>query len=236
MANSYFQFKQFKIERDKCAMKVCTDSCLFGAWVPIPTSTKTILDIGTGTGLLSLMCAQKTNASITGIEIDEAAYLQTQSNFKNSHWNNRLEVVLGDIRKYAFQQKFDFIICNPPFFKDKIVSFSPTEKIAKHSTHLNIYELFESIHNLLNLNGQFACLFPFFRKDEIEKIAYEFNFHLVHSIYFKQSTSHSYFRYAAVFTTQKNEPLSHQEVAIKNELGHYSDAVIQLLQPYYLYL
>ncbi len=236
MANQFFQFKQFRIDQEKCGMKVCTDSCLFGAWITIPSTTKTILDIGTGTGLLSLMLAQKTKASITGIEIDDGAFEQTISNFKNSRWNDKLTIVQGDVRTYPFNQKFDFIVCNPPFFKDKIISFSQAEKIAKHSTHLSLEELFISIDRLLNENGKCALLFPFFRKQEIEQLALIYHFEIEETFYFKQTPSHDYFRYAVLLSKEKIAALKHLSCSIKNADDTYSDIAVTLLQPYYLNL
>ena len=113
MANTYFQFKQFTIHQDKCAMKVCTDSCVFGAWIPIPKNTQHILDIGSGTGLLSLMMAQRTNAIIEGIEIENNAYLQSVENFNNSKWSDRLHMHHGNIKDFAFNKKFDLDIDEP---------------------------------------------------------------------------------------------------------------------------
>jgi tRNA1Val (adenine37-N6)-methyltransferase len=169
MSNNYFQFKQFKIEQENCAMKVCTDSCLFGAWLQPTENVTSILDIGTGTGLLSLMLAQKSTAQIHAIEIDKNAYLQANENFDNSVWKDRLHVHLGDIKSFNFPNTFDFIITNPPFFKNEVESEMHTEKIAKHSLHLNLTELLSAIHRLLSDSGKFAILLPFFRKDELEK-------------------------------------------------------------------
>lgn len=236
MANQFFQFKQFRIDQEKCGMKVCTDSCLFGAWISVPSTAKTILDIGTGTGLLSLMLAQKTNANITGIEIDNGAFEQTSANFKNSSWSKKLTVVQGDVRTYPFNEKFDFIVCNPPFFKDKIISFSQAEKIAKHSTHLSLEELFASIDRLLNENGKCALLFPFFRKQEIEQLAIHYHFEIAQTFYFKQTPSHDYFRYAVLLSKEKTVDINHLTCSIKNADDSYSDTAVALLQPYYLYL
>ena len=236
MSNNYFQFKQFKIEQDNCAMKVCTDSCLFGAWITLPVNTKSILDIGTGTGLLSLMLAQKSTAKIDAIEIDENAVAQATINFNNSIWKDRLTCFSGDIKDFTFTRKYDFIVCNPPFYKDEFSSTSKGEKIAKHSLFLSLEDLMNSINNLLNNDGKFAILLPFYRKEEFEKLAEQFSFFPEKTLAIKQTPTHPFFRYAAIFSKQKNTKFLNQEITIKTSEDIYSNEFIELLKPYYLYL
>jgi tRNA1Val (adenine37-N6)-methyltransferase len=139
MANSFFQFKQFIIHQDRCAMKVTTDACLFGAWVAKEvggqkSEVETILDIGTGTGLLSLMLAQKTNATIDSVEIDEAAAEQAQENANASLWKDRIFVMPGDAKDmaYTFCKNFDIIISNPPFYENELTSSDHQKNLAHH--------------------------------------------------------------------------------------------------------
>lgn len=236
MPNHYFQFKQFRIEQDRCAMKVCTDSCLFGAWIKVDENVDSILDIGTGTGLLSLMLAQKSTAAITGIEIDEDAFLQNKENFENSIWKERLSVYAGDVKSYPFTQKFDFIVCNPPFYEHEKESVAAGEKMAKHSSHLTLQELLRVTDNLLTENGKFAILLPYYRKDEIEYIASKHQFFPEKTLYIKQTPAHSYFRYAAIFSKTITDSVEHMEFPIKEQAVNYSKEAHDLLQPYYLYL
>ena len=115
MPNPYFQFKQFTVRHDKCAMKVGTDGVLLGAWAPVQ-DVKRILDVGAGSGLISLQLAQRNpEAVITSVEIDPAAAAQAQENIQSSPWSNRMEVVCCDFRKYHPEDKFDLIVSNPPF-------------------------------------------------------------------------------------------------------------------------
>src|SRR5450631_3963277 len=117
MPNPYFQFKHFTIRQDRCAMKVCTDACLFGAWLPAKVpATARVLDIGSGTGLLMLMLAQKNGGDIHGIELDPDAFGQLGENIAGSPWAKRLQIFEGDVRQYVSQEKYDLIITNPPFF------------------------------------------------------------------------------------------------------------------------
>src|SRR4051812_24083842 len=117
MSNNYFQFKEFVIQQEHCAMKVCTDSCLFGAWASAwANNKKRILDIGAGTGLLMLMLAQNSSAIIDGIEIEPGCYRQLSTNVTSSPWADRLHAIENDVRQFQFKEKYDFIISNPPFF------------------------------------------------------------------------------------------------------------------------
>ncbi len=236
MPNTYFQFKQFKIEQGKCAMKVCTDSCLFGAWITVDENVKSILDIGTGTGLLSLMLAQKTIANIFGIEIDKNAFLQTKENFENCIWKERLTAYSGDVKSFLFPQKFDFIVCNPPFYENEVDSRLHEEKIAKHSLHLGFNDLLISIEKLLHASGKFAILLPYYRKDEFEKLASQYKFYPEKNINIKQTTAHDFFRYIGIFSKTKNEQISHEEISIKTRDNNYSAEATILLKSYYLYL
>jgi len=146
LANSYFQFKQFTIHQDQCALKVCTDACILGAWfsAKIPQYA-TVLDIGTGTGLLMMMLAQRSQAEIHGIEIDLAAYRQAKENTSQNDWAARMKVFPGDARTFHFPLQYEFIITNPPFFDNDLQSASDREQIAKHSKHLTLEELIQVI-------------------------------------------------------------------------------------------
>jgi len=135
MANTYFQFKQFTVQQDKCAMKVTTDSCLFGSLSPTLSEGEgvlNVLDIGTGTGLLSLMFAQKKqNALIEAIEIDKDAFEQAKENIAASPWSYRINIIHADARNYPFPQKYDVIISNPPFYQNVL----NTDDKMKNITH-----------------------------------------------------------------------------------------------------
>ncbi len=235
MPNNYFQFKQFKVEQDNCAMKVCTDSCLFGAWITLTENTETILDIGAGTGLLSLMLAQKSTAKIDAIEIDVYAVAQATINFNNSIWKDRLTCFYGDIKNFPFVKKYDFIICNPPFYKDELSSTSKEEKIAKHSLYLTLEDLVNSINNLINDDGKFAILLPFYRKEEFEKLAEQFSFFPEKTLAIKQTPTHTFFRYAGIFS-KKSCIINEDKIEIKDNTQQYSSEATNLLKPYYLYL
>lgn len=238
MKNSFFQFQQFKIEQKKSSMKVCTDSCLFGAWVAEKIvinklNLKNILDIGAGTGLLSLMLAQKTNASIDAIEIDLDSFEQTKENFDASPWQGRFRVFNNDIKEIVFEKKYDFIICNPPFFEGDLKSKAQSKNLAKHHDGLTLDELMEQIKTNLNPDGHFAVLLPFHRVDYFKNLAIERNFFLQEELIVQQTPTHNYFRGLLLFgTTSAN--LITERLSIKDDKDIYSPRFSELLHDYYL--
>lgn len=238
MSNNYFQFKQFTIHQDQCAMKVCTDACLFGALVANEIqldNTKHILDIGTGTGLLSLMLAQKNNATINAVEIDSAAFEQATANIALTPWKDNISIYNTDITTFYPDKKYDFIISNPPFFETDLKSNDAKKNAAKHDTTLTLTDLIENINRLLNHDGYFAVLIPFHRCEYFETAASTFGFHLAKKIAVKQTPKHNYFR-AVLFFSKQSADQKEIAMQIKNEAGNYSEAFIALLKDYYLHL
>ena len=217
-------------------MKVCTDSCLFGAWIEIDENVKSILDIGTGTGLLSMMLAQRSAAVIHAVEIDDNAYQQACENVAASPWKERISLYHEDIRNLSVSQKYDLVVCNPPFYEKDMHSYRREEKIAKHSHHLSFNDLLIAINHHLKEDGSFAILLPRSRKEEFEKIAIEQGYNTVQSLFIRQTPGHNLFRIAAIFTRNKAQKNISNEISIKNKEGDYSADAINLLKPYYLYL
>jgi tRNA1Val (adenine37-N6)-methyltransferase len=244
MSNSYFQFKQFTIQQDRCAMKVTTDGCLFGAWVSEDVSyrmpdIRTMLDIGTGTGLLSLMLAQKnTELKIDAIEIDEDAAKQAAENVAASPWKEKIEVFHADAKTFSFSKKYDCIISNPPFYTNELKGDRTKKNIAHHDEGLLLPELLSIIKNNLNKDGQFYLLLPYKRNDEIRRLVIENELEITELVFVRQSVSHDFFR-ILLSGKLKGETLTEtriNEIAIKNEEQQYSTAFMSLLKDYYLHL
>ena len=240
MPNHYFQFQQFKVEQEKSSMKVCTDSCLFGAWVADKMEkrwidAKNILDIGSGTGLLSLMIAQKFSGTIDAIEINEDSYLQTKENFIKSPWDARLRAIHGDVTKWISPIKYHFIISNPPFFENDLKSPDQNKNEAKHPTSLSLKAFLQSIKNNLAVDGNFALLLPYHRIQYFKDLAQENNFYLSEELLIKQTPNHPYFRGILLFDTKPVSTTSN-ELIIKDKDGNYTQLFQSLLKDYYLAL
>lgn len=162
MSNAWFQFKQFTVTQDKCAMKVTTDACIQAAWTPIGVQTERVLDIGTGTGLLSLMLAQRQpTAKIDTVEYDPDAAEQAIENFKASPWEQRVQLTNCDIKDYYPAARYDLIICNPPFFSNSLLSGRESKDRARHDISLSQKELAHVVRRLLAPQGRFSILLPF---------------------------------------------------------------------------
>lgn len=237
MANSYFKFKQFTINQENCAMKVCTDACILGAWFPakIP-QTATVLDIGSGTGLLMMMLAQRSQGEIHGIEIDPAAYAQLQENTSQNDWKARLKVFAGDARTFQFPVKYDFIISNPPFFENDLLSTDDREQVAKHSKHLTLEALLDVIDANLQPRGAFGILLPYHRWEEFNKLAIQKNFSLTEKLVVRHTPKHAPFRAILHYTRSNDNFAPSIELAIKQDAGSYTPEFVELLKDYYLYL
>lgn len=157
---SLFKFKEFDIEQSGCAQKVGTDSMVLGAFVDHINPGR-ILDIGTGNGVLALMMAQKfENAFITGVEIQKGCAEVAQSNFKNSQFHRRLEVVNADVNTFQVSGKFDLIVSNPPFFKNATPSARIDRNVARHQSSLNVKQILNFVSDSLSLNGALWLVLP----------------------------------------------------------------------------
>ena len=238
MSNSYFQFKQFTIHQEHCAMKVTTDACLFGAVVANElkdTNNNSILDIGCGTGLLSLMIAQQNNATIDAIEIDEAAYQQATENFAASPWAARLITLHTDALHFTPNKKYDIIISNPPFFENDLRSENEKKNAAKHDTTLTLDNLITIADEHLTTNGIFTVLLPYHRVEGFIEAATIAGLYLTKKILAKQTPTHNYFRGILFFSRNKIEP-QQKDIIIKDGQNNYTTDFTELLKDYYLYL
>ncbi|MGN1263235.1 MAG: tRNA1(Val) (adenine(37)-N6)-methyltransferase [Prevotella sp.] len=162
MSNNHFSFKQFTVRQEKCAMKVGTDGTLLGAWAETPTTSNKprILDIGTGTGLIALMMAQRfASADIVAIDIDEDAVAQAQENVRNSPFADRITVMKARLQDYT-DNKFDAMVCNPPFFVDALPCPDSKRSVARHATTLTFQELMSSAFRLLTDHGELSVIIP----------------------------------------------------------------------------
>jgi tRNA1Val (adenine37-N6)-methyltransferase len=223
-------------------MKVCTDACLFGAWAAADVqmqAAKNILDIGSGTGLLSLMLAQQSAATITAIEIEESAYNQTVSNFDLSPWKERLDVVHTSIQDYASKNKenlFDCIITNPPFYEQDLTSPDHAKNLALHSTALPWDDLVKSVASLLQENGTWYVLVPTLRAYTMQKIASNYGLYLSEECLMYNDAKHLPIRAMLKFVKQKETVIQRNKIVIKNADQSYTAEFTNYLKEYYLHL
>lgn len=161
MRRGGFTFKQFHIDHSRCAMKVGTDGTLLGAWAALPPHAKKILDIGTGSGLIAIMAAQRhPTAKITAIDIDKDCVMQATENAVASPWAERIEVIETPLQEYSQEEKFDVIISNPPYFADSMHSPDRQRTTARHTASLSFKELTDGVLRLLADDGLFAVILP----------------------------------------------------------------------------
>ena len=173
MANGYFQFKQFTIRQQHCAMKVGTDGTLLGAWAQASAGLCRVLDVGTGTGLIALMMAQRyPEARAIAIDIDEKAVFQAQENVSASPFADRIKVIEADVQTFEDSEKFDSIVCNPPFFEDSLVCPDPQRTEARHTVSLGYRQLMASAFRLLKDNGRFSVIIPADCRSRLESEAH----------------------------------------------------------------
>jgi tRNA1Val (adenine37-N6)-methyltransferase len=167
---STFRFKQFDILQDKTAMKVGTDGVLLGAWSDVVNSNS-VLDIGTGTGVISLMIAQRSSAKITPIEIEENAYFQAKQNFEKSKWIDRFEVYHTSLQNFKPEHKFDTIVSNPPFFNNSQKTPNESRNFARHTDSLSFDELLKFTSENLSDIGKASFIIPYDSENQFLVIA-----------------------------------------------------------------
>lgn len=219
-------------------MKVCTDACILGAWFADKAPAwSSVLDIGSGTGLLMLMLAQKHKGEIRGIELDLEAFRQLQDNIGQSPWRQMLRVFPGDARTYSFPGKFDFIIANPPFYENDLPATTAAANLARHSKELTLAELLEVIDTNLTPEGSFGVLLPYHRTAWFEEQAtLSHGFSLREKLLVRQTPRHDFFRSVLYFSRNREKFAPTTELTIQNSEGVYSEDFTELMRDYYLYL
>jgi len=179
MAKPTFRAKQFTIQQDRCAQKVSTDGILFGAWLNYAGAER-ILDVGAGTGVLSLIAAQRNHtAKITALDIDPDAAEQARENVAASPWPARIKVLTTDARTYQPENLFDLVICNPPYYANSLISPDQRTNVAKHSEDLTFQDLVRVADRSLTPDGRFAVIIPVERENDLVPIAAKHNLHFV---------------------------------------------------------
>lgn len=231
--SNLFQFKQFSIQQELSAMKVGTDGVLLGAWMTPKEGN--LLDIGAGTGLLSLMMAQRTIASmIDAVEIEKQAYQQALINSKASRWEDRIVVHHSRIQDFETNKKYDLIFSNPPYFIDSYKANESTRNTARHTDKLPHHELINSVKRLLKKEGIFAVILPVQEALSLMEEAFIEGLFLARKCLVKSNVNKASKRTLMEFS-QENRAVVEEELIIEAEKRHqYTKEYINLTQDFYL--
>lgn len=236
MSNNYFEFKQFRVGQERCAMKVTTDACIQGAWTPVLQDVKRVLDIGAGTGLLALMLVQRNpDLTVDAIEFDTHAAQQASENISASPWKNRINILEGDVREYSFRNKYDLIISNPPFFNNSLLSNDANNDMARHTLHLSYTELLKVITSQLADDGYASILLPFAEYQLWTTLATEAGFFEIDKLLISHTADAPVKRVVSIFSKKEPSYVDEQKLFIMDG-QNYSQAFTDLLSPFYLNL
>jgi tRNA1Val (adenine37-N6)-methyltransferase len=236
MPNSFFAFKQFVIRQDKCAMKVSTDAVLLGAWI-MPNGSKNILDIGTGTGVIALMLAQKSKAQIDAIDIDENAVTQAKQNFKESIFKNTFSITQTSFQEFAKQAstKYDLIVTNPPYFEQSLKSSDEQRSLARHADVLPFEELLDGVLKLLNEKGKFCLILPTLEAIKFRSLAEKKGLFLSKLLRVKSRTDKEIEKRHLMQFEIKPSEFSENTLSIEHEVRHtYTPEYKELTKDYYI--
>ena len=235
-SKSTFKFKEFSVKQDKCAMKIGTDAVLLGTWSSLENNPFSILDIGSGTGILSLMLAQRSSAEvIDAIEIDDDAYEQCVDNFENSHWGDRLFCYHASLEEFVeeIEDKYDLIISNPPFYSEDYKTDNTQRDIARFSDAMPFGHLLESVSKLLSENGIFTVIIPFKEEERLIEIALNSGLFANRILRVKGNPISDIKRSLIAFSFKKKE-IEMNELIIETSRHQYTEDYINLTQDFYL--
>lgn len=234
---SKFSFKQFSVEQDRCAMKVGTDAVVLGAWCPIDNNPFSILDIGTGTGIIALMLAQRSSAEqIDALEIDEDAYEQAVDNFENSPWSDRLFCFHAGLDEFVEEpeDEYDIIISNPPFFSEDYKTENSQRDLARFQDAMPFEDLIEAADLLLSENGIFSVIIPYKEEERFINLCSNVELFPVKITRVKGSHTTPVVRSLLAFKRYELPVMTTDELVIEITRHVYTQEYIDLTKDFYL--
>jgi tRNA1Val (adenine37-N6)-methyltransferase len=220
-------------------MKVGTDGVLLGAWCSLENSPKKILDIGTGTGIISLMLAQRSSAiTIDGVEIDKSAYMQTVDNFENSDWSDRLYCYNASFQKFADhthneKEIYDLIVSNPPFYTEDYITKNSSRNKARFTTSLTFKQLIAGVSKILSKSGFFSTIIPFKEESTFISLAEQHRLYLNKICRVKGNKNSDIKRSLLTFSFYKKE-INETNLTIENSRHKYTKEYVELTNSFYL--
>jgi tRNA1Val (adenine37-N6)-methyltransferase len=234
MANNYFSFKQFTIYQDKSAFKVGTDSVLLGACADV-SGIKSILDIGSGTGLISIMLAQRCTAAITAIEPDYESFVQTCENVSQCDWHSRIKVVNSAIQNFKPDDgKFDLIVTNPPYFNGSLKNPDPRKSTARHNDSLTTKELLEGVIKVLNENGCLQLVMPYVEGNVFIAVAYKYGLFCNNILKIRPLPTAEIRRLILTFSRIQKKPVERFLTIEYGKRHEFTEEYIDLTKDFYL--
>lgn len=237
MPNPFFKFKRFTVYHDRCAMKVGTDGVLLGAWADVQNA-RCILDVGTGTGLIALMLAQRSEASIHAVDVDTDAVEQARENVKNSPWADRIDVCLQDIKSFpaVCSKRFDLIVSNPPYFTEAVKCPESRRNAARHTDGLSFSDLLNSVSALLADEGAFSVILPAEAATEFIAQAIRVGLYLTRQVWIHTKPQAVPKRVLMTFKKCSNSVVQAEHLTVEIERHVYSPEFSALVKDYYLFL
>lgn len=229
-----FRFKQFSVDDTHASLKVGTDAVLLGAWCEV-TGAKRLLDIGTGSGVIALMLAQRTDARahIDAVEVNPTDASQAKVNVLGSPWPRKVEVWQGPIQAFASDDPYDHIVCNPPYFTGSLLPPDPGRTRARHDTHMTLAALLDAVERLLHRTGTFSLILPPLTADEFIKMCASRSLFLCRSTLFFTRPGKPAARYLLSFTRNR-EPVLESKLILYENGNQPSDAYRRLTGDFYL--
>ncbi len=227
-----FRFKQFEVRHDRCAMKVNTDGVLLGAWVDV-TDVKNALDVGTGSGIIALMLAQRGVGEIDAVELDNDAALQASENFAASPWASALSMHKTALQQYKPKGQFDLIVSNPPYFENAYKTPAANRNLARHNDTLPLIDLMAFTARWLSSTGKLALILPIEMESNAKGAAGECGLYAAKCCYVKGTVGGETKRVLLTFTKEKASPRI-SEIAIETAPLQYTDEYKELTKDFYL--